>query len=273
MADRAKAREDERLVEALCSEAMPALEADAKANPADQALLDELVATSMAEWTSASTLAHAGWLGKALTVGAGVVAGGAVVWALVGEGPVRERPKPEEHPVVAPASPTPETRRAADSEPEPTVEPSIEVAAPPVDTSTPKRAKPAKLSAAEMLARADEARVARDYAEAKRRYRALLRAYPRSREAAVARMSAAKLELEHLDNPGAARELYREYLERTPEGNLGEEAAWGLAKAYRALGDRSAERDALTRFLAEFEDSIRADSARVRLEALGVSTP
>ena len=127
------------------------------------------------------------------------------------------------------------------------------------------------MSAAKMLARADQSRSAGDHTTAVRQYRAVLRDHPKSREASVSRVSAAELLLKKLHKPASARRLYRAYLRRSPDGNLAEEALWGSARSSRKLGDVDAERKALERLIDDFPSSVRVGPSKSRLESLKAS--
>ncbi|MDB4990424.1 MAG: hypothetical protein JWN04_5602 [Myxococcaceae bacterium] len=89
---------------------------------------------------------------------------------------------------------------------------------------------------------------------------------PHSQTAYVARVAGAAVRLEHLHDPRGALSSYRTALQQTPHGALTEEIHWGIAEAYRALGERAAERRALTVFVREHPSSPLLSQARARLD-------
>jgi tetratricopeptide (TPR) repeat protein len=74
--------------------------------------------------------------------------------------------------------------------------------------------------------------------------------------------------LEHLHDPAAALERYRTALRARPGGSLSEEARYGIANAYRALGRPESERAALQQFLEAHPHSLFAPVARARVTEL-----
>jgi hypothetical protein len=85
-------------------------------------------------------------------------------------------------------------------------------------------------------------------------------------QAQAANVAAADLQLEHLNNPDAARQLYAQV--SAQKGALGQDAAYGVAESYRKRGDLTRERAALESFVAEYSDSPQRQMALRRLEAL-----
>ena len=64
------------------------------------------------------------------------------------------------------------------------------------------------------------------------------------------------------------------YQRRAPSGPLAEEALFGVAGAYRRLGNSNEERAALRRFLERYPRSSMQGKARARLAELeGADTP
>lgn len=87
-----------------------------------------------------------------------------------------------------------------------------------------------------------------------------------SAEAAyVAHVASAGVRLEQLRDPRGALARYRAALQSSPRGALDEEIRLGIADAYRALGDREREREALHDFLRAHPSSPLAEQARARL--------
>lgn len=139
----------------------------------------------------------------------------------------------------------------------------------PVRSSPPRRDEAAAVTAriaADGLERANTLRRERRYAGALAAYRAVIEAHPTSHPAQAARVAAAALELERFGNARAAERLYAEAMERGTV--LLEEARFGLAESYRALGDEPRERAALRAFLSAHPESPLAPAARRRLSTL-----
>ena len=84
-------------------------------------------------------------------------------------------------------------------------------------------------------------------------YLEVVRDHDKSASAQVALVASATLHLEHLGDPRGAMQRFRAAIGRV-SGPLAEEARYGLAEAYRALGD----------FLRHHGDSALADRARAR---------
>jgi TolA-binding protein len=120
----------------------------------------------------------------------------------------------------------------------------------------------------ELLATARDLRAGRDFAGAIAAYERLVAAYPETPVARAAIVTLGQLQLDQGGNPGRALELFRRYLAATAQGPLAQEAAWGVARAQRALGETAAERAALEAFLRDFGASGKAHSAAERLAEL-----
>ncbi len=148
----------------------------------------------------------------------------------------------------------------------------------PPETAAPRRSvrpkrvastRPAPSSepeAADDLRRANELRRYERYHEALSTYLRIIDDYPESLQAQAARVAAASLKLEQLGDAEGAGELYETASRRG--STLSAEACFGLAESHRARGDRTAERQALRRFLQQHADSPLAMPARRRLELL-----
>jgi TolA-binding protein len=201
------------------------------------------------------------WLtGGALLVGA--FGGAAAAWWAMAP--------PEPTAVDAPASPATEEpgveadlreRRATD--PDPTVaEEDVEDAPAPIPEAEPPIVT--RPSAAELLARANEARRDGEARGAVRRYRELQSMYPRSPEAQLSHVALGRLFLDRLDDPGAALSQFDRYL--TAPGTLAEEARVGRALALMRLGRPAEERRAWQDLLDHHPSSPHADRARARIE-------
>ena len=108
-----------------------------------------------------------------------------------------------------------------------------------------------------------------DRPEARRLYEALVRRFPASGKAAVARVSLGTLLLEESDPASARAALaaFDGYLAITRGGPLREEALVGRARAFARLGDTEGERAAWRALLQEFPGSVHAPLARRRAGA------
>jgi tetratricopeptide (TPR) repeat protein len=128
---------------------------------------------------------------------------------------------------------------------------------------------------------ASEARVAQDLLEranrlrGEGRYRAAERTYlrvvtqnPSGAAGYTARVAAAGLRLERLDDAKGALRLYDDALRASPSGPLTPEVHEGMAHAYRALQRPSDERSALLALLARQASGPAAERARQRLRVL-----
>ena len=79
-------------------------------------------------------------------------------------------------------------------------------------------------------------------------------------------VSLARIHLKHLGDPKKALHLFSRYM-RHP-GPLMQEAMFGRAEAYRALGDSRAEQKALVEFLSAYPEGLYATAISKRLEQL-----
>jgi tetratricopeptide (TPR) repeat protein len=129
-------------------------------------------------------------------------------------------------------------------------------------------AVPAPIAATpeDLLERASALRRTQQYAEALRVYEAVLTRYPGTRQARVARIAAAQIELSQFGDAHAAQ---RRFAEVEADAELGPEALFGTAEACRAQGDLKGEGRALQRLLQQHPDSPLAAAARRRLAARG----
>lgn len=248
--------------------------------PGDAALLERTIVSSMAAAPSSAAMGASGglsvtWWVAIITGIVGIVV--AMAWPSSGD-PIAKNPSAAEDvlpPVVdAPAS-------AADAaEPSEVAAPSIAAPvaniAPPVTVvespvPVPKDSAPAPVrpqrTAAELLEQANAARKAGRAARALSLYGQLFKAYPRSREAQTARVSAGRL---HLDQgkSKAALSQFRKYLSAAPRGSLAEEAAAGRATALGRLGRAEAERDAWIELLDKHPGSVHSARAKKRVAEL-----
>jgi len=118
-------------------------------------------------------------------------------------------------------------------------------------------------SATHLLAKAQKERSQKQYAQALKSYQSLFRLYPTSKEASLARVSAAQLMLSQ-GQPGPALAAFEAY-ERSGGGALAQEAHYGKIQALRALGRAEQERVEIRRFLELYPSSLQSASLRRRL--------
>lgn len=246
------------------------------AQPGDAALLERAIGNSMAAVptatavTASAGMSTASWFAiLAAVIGLVVV----IAWPFGDKG--EDSPALESAPVVieAEASAAAPDRRTelvptaprggATDPPTPAVrdEPAG-VAQPPV--TPPARVK---RTAAQLLEQANAARKEGRAARALTLYGQLSKAFPRSREAQTARVSAGRLYLER-GKPKAALSQFRKYLSAAPRGSLAEEAAAGRATALGRLGQTAAERDAWTELLDKHPGSVHSARAKKRISEL-----
>jgi hypothetical protein len=132
------------------------------------------------------------------------------------------------------------------------------------ERSPPRPIAPDSPRAADLLGVANRARAERQYAAALTTYREVLERYPETRQAQIAAVAAAELELER-GNSRAAEPLFQ----RVPhDAELGAEALFGLSEAYRARARVVEERSALDRFVQLYPSHPLAAAARQRLSQL-----
>ncbi|MDH5675212.1 MAG: hypothetical protein OEZ06_24035 [Myxococcales bacterium] len=237
------------------------------AAPLDGAARRALIEGALANWAATGTHAAAArrprtlaWLAAA---GALCVGSAAAYYTAQPGGHFAAPPTPEDAeplqraPLHAPA-PAPEPAPMA-----PPATPETQVTAEPPTAARPARA------AEDLLARANRLRGQGRYRAAERAYLEVVQRAPGGPSAEVARIAAADLRLERLDNAGGALGLYRRALRRP--GPLEVEALWGSARALRALGRPAEERKTLQRLLKRHPSAAPARSAQGRLDALSTT--
>jgi tetratricopeptide (TPR) repeat protein len=128
---------------------------------------------------------------------------------------------------------------------------------------------PADAPVEDIVALANQQRKEKRWRAAEALYERVMRDHARTDAAAIATVASASLHLDHLADPAGALRRFRQALRLRPDGPLAEEARWGLAETYRALGDVEEERAALDRFLSAHPRSVNAARARQRLTELG----
>jgi hypothetical protein len=123
----------------------------------------------------------------------------------------------------------------------------------------------------DLLRRANELRAQRRWTESLALYERVRRDYPGSLQAYSGGVSAAYLRLDHAGDARGALILFQTLSRERPGGSLSEEIDWGIARAYRALGDPDGERQALQAFAANYPDSPRIGALEIRMRELGAS--
>jgi hypothetical protein len=122
--------------------------------------------------------------------------------------------------------------------------------------------------AEDLLSGANQLRGQRRWREAAAVYQKVIVSFPETDGAYVAMLARAELLLDHLARPAEALLLFQRALARQPAGLLTEEARYGIAACYRAMGDVENERRALNAFLAAHPHSLLRASAAGRLAEL-----
>jgi tetratricopeptide (TPR) repeat protein len=165
-------------------------------------------------------------------------------------------------PVQAPPRPQPvEARRVeAPRAPAPVAPPIVAPAAD--EPAAVERA--ASRAPEDWLREGNRLRSARRWKRADQAYSQAAQHAPRD-AAYVAFVASAGVRLEHLHDARGALRHYRAALAASPHGPLDEEIRFGIADAYRALGDTAREQEALASFLREHPESPHAEQARARL--------
>lgn len=120
----------------------------------------------------------------------------------------------------------------------------------------------------DLLRRANRLRGQGRYRTAERTYLRAVAESPTGAPAYSARVAAAALRIERLNDPRGALQLYADALREQPRGALAPEIHEGMAQAYRKLGQPARERQALSALLDEQPDGPAAERARIRLEEL-----
>jgi tetratricopeptide (TPR) repeat protein len=154
------------------------------------------------------------------------------------------------------------------------------VAAQPAEPSEPARAaqpEPARSSARgedsaggvqDLLRRANRLRGEGQYRNAERTYLRVVAQSPSGAPAYSARVAAAALRIERLNDARGALQLYTDALRADPNGPLTPEIHEGMAQAYRKLAQPAREQAALQALLAQQPDGPAAERARARLREL-----
>jgi hypothetical protein len=171
---------------------------------------------------------------------------------------------PETAPAIAPGI-APEVSKAASPRKPSIADPTTAPTAPSSAVVRPE------LAPEDLLRAANRLRAEHRWAEAEQTYQRVIARGPDHAEAYAASIAAASIRLEHLGDARGALQLYRATA-RAGNGALVEEADWGIAECYRALGDRDAEVSALRTFVGAHPQSALRPTAEARLSALGVDS-
>lgn len=118
------------------------------------------------------------------------------------------------------------------------------------------------------MRRANRLRNRERWAQAERAYRRVYEAHPDSLSAYVARVAAASLRLEHMNDPGGARRIWAQARAMRPGGSLDVEILQGIATSSRQLGDHAREADALRALVEQHAGTRAARRAEQRLRRL-----
>jgi hypothetical protein len=105
------------------------------------------------------------------------------------------------------------------------------------------------------------------WAEAAFAYRELRQVHAGSPEAHTVLVPLGQLQLDHLQQPDQARDLFERYL-KNGGGALAQEARHSRIRALRRLGHRQQEIEAIEDFLERHPDSFEAEALRQRLQDL-----
>jgi hypothetical protein len=133
-------------------------------------------------------------------------------------------------------------------------------------SAPPSASRASHPSQQEMLEQARAMRARQEFAAAADLYRKIHAANPQSPSGLAALVSLGELLLSSLNDAQGALDAFDAYLARG--GALAQEAAFGKARALRALNRPEQERQAIERFLATYGDAPQSRVLRRRLEAL-----
>ena len=281
MSDDALGQAEQAAIDRALQEAQALFPSFDTAGADDGALSERLVEASLEHLPEATTSAGSGGSGTGMATKVLLAAGVAgiaalALWGWSGPDPTPEAPAPAlttAQPAVQPPEPTqppPPDRDTPGSTALPAAQVDPEIEADP-ETATVVTEDPATPAAspAQMLVAADEARREKKNRRARKRYLALIAAYPGSREALIGRVSLGKVDLLRLGKPRRALTQFDAYLKEQPNGNLAEEVTYLRARCFEQLGEDAGERKALEDLLRVFPSATRASRARQRLDELG----
>ncbi len=125
-----------------------------------------------------------------------------------------------------------------------------------------------KVNAGELLRQAHDLRSKGQWTMAADAYEKIIATFPQSFEAQSSRISVGLLYLDRLRMPAKALTMFDSYLGSRSSAPLAQEAAFGKARAFRAMGNTVAEMDTLEKFLEAYPAAIQTTRIRARLESL-----
>jgi len=153
-------------------------------------------------------------------------------------------------------------REATTPDAEPSVEPEPDTA----QEATTRRPRP-RPTAADLWARATEARRAGDAREAATAYEAFLRLAPRDSQAALAAFELGRLRMDRLGDVRGAIEALRRALSTAPGAPFAEDAQARLVDAYARAGQRDACAAARDRYLSRYPSGAHRRSVEARCDS------
>lgn len=239
-----------------------------------------MIESALDEWQGGSVARRGGIPWRAVAVAAAVLLGvvgsaaAAYVWV-----------QRSQAPQAAPAETTPtkavreDAHEQSPPEPAPVEEPPPPVEEPPPsdakradapDAPSPERVRPSREepSAEDWMRRANRLRNRQHWTQAERAYRRVYEAHPAGLSAYVARVAAASLRLEHLNDPAGARRIWTRARAMRPGGSLDVEILQGIAAASRKLDDPAREAEALRALVEQHAGTRAARRAQQRLARL-----
>jgi TolA-binding protein len=119
-----------------------------------------------------------------------------------------------------------------------------------------------------LIQKAQSCLIARDWNCAASLYQTILQQYPGRPESTAVLVSLAKVELRRRNRPTQALNHYRTYRQRAPNGPMAEEALFGIAEAYRRLGNSPMEKETLEIFVEQYPQSSQTRRAHARLRQI-----
>jgi tetratricopeptide (TPR) repeat protein len=213
------------------------------------------------------------WLAAAALVITGSAAAMYTALQARNEAASAARPAATSHRPAPPASADPSTTQPAIAQlavPAQTQEAAVEQPAPaaPARVEQPVTSEQGGGGVQDLLRRANALRGEGRYRHAERTYLRVVSQSSGGAPAYSARVAAAGLRIERLNDPRGALRLYSDALRAEPHGALTPEIHEGMATAFRKLGQPARERESLRALLREQEGGPTAERARARLQEL-----
>lgn len=236
---------------------------------------DDAVASVLDAWDEerpaapAAPPSRAGWAAAGGLVVGFLLAGSMAAALYVVMREPAPSPQPPPMPAVEPSRTAPSVEPAQAEVPEvpPAEAPQAETEAAEPEPTADDDAPPSPRQSADLLARANALRGARDFRGAAQLYGRAARGSGGSAHAAA--VAAGELELEHLGHPRRALSMFRRASRLRSGGPLDVSVLEGTARAARRLGDGASERTALEALVRRHSGSSAARRATARLEELG----